>query len=322
MIEMSVVLVVQGSYHTVRRTIYHLRRQTVVRQLELVLVASDRDMLPTGDGALVDFGAVRLIEIGAITSIARANATGARAAEAPIVAFAEDHSFPSPDWAARLIEAHREPWAAVGPAVENANPSLLVSWADYYLGYGPWMVPIAAQEMEHLPGHNSSYKRDLLLAYGDDLPSMLEAETLMHWDLRERGHSLYLEAAARTAHVNFSRLSSWLLAQYHSGRVFAGTRNQGLAPMMRLLYLAGSPLIPLVRLKRTYDYVCSPGRSRGRFMRTLPVLMLGLVANGVGQFVGHAAGVGRSRERRARFEFDRFSALSPRDSIHRIPRID
>ena len=47
-------------------------------------------------------------------------------------------------------------------------------------------------EVDYLPGHNSSYKRDVLLGYGDRLESMMESETVLHWDLRAKGHRLYL----------------------------------------------------------------------------------------------------------------------------------
>lgn len=62
-------------------------------------------------------------------STAEARAAGIRQANAPVVAFVEDHSYPDPDWAERLIEAHRKLWAAVGPVMMvNANPATMISW--------------------------------------------------------------------------------------------------------------------------------------------------------------------------------------------------
>ena len=78
--------------------------------------------------------------------------------------------------------------------------------------------------MTLLPGHNSSYKRERLLEYGDRLAGFLDAETTLFWDLDARGLGLYLEPAARVAHVNFSRLGVWLEVQYHAGRIFAAHR--------------------------------------------------------------------------------------------------
>jgi hypothetical protein len=154
------------------------------------------------------------------------NAAGVRHASAPVVALAEDHSYPDPDWAAALIGAHRHAWAAVGPAVRNANPKSVTSWADFLIAYGPWSEPATAGEVEHLPGHNSSYKRAILLDYGPELEAMLGAESVLHWDLRARGSRLYLEPKAKIAHLNFGLLSSLARAQFHGGRLLAAVRAQ------------------------------------------------------------------------------------------------
>src|SRR5262249_35044767 len=94
------------------------------------------------------------------------HAAGVRRASAPIVALAENHSFPEPGWAAALIQAHRAApsRAAVGPELGNANPERAVSWAYLFSYFGRWAEPAAAGIVEVLPGHNPSNKRDILLA--------------------------------------------------------------------------------------------------------------------------------------------------------------
>ena len=183
----------------------------------------------------------------------------------------------------------------VGPAVHNANPATLVSRADCLIGYGPWLEPIKPCEPEHLPGHNSAYKRDILLGYGDRLEQMLEAESVLHWDLRNKGHRLYLDPSARLAHTNFARLGIWTKVQFHAGRVFAGTRARDWPIWKRLIYFAASPLIPLVRLKRIW----SQSRRLLGEQRVGPALLVvltwGLVLDGIGQMIGYVAGAGRSK---------------------------
>jgi len=94
-------------------------------------------------------------------------------ARARIVAFGEDHCFPEPGWADALLEAHQGPHAVVAPVFLNANPGSTVSWCDFLIGYGAWMAPVAGGLRPFPPGHNSSYKRDELLAYGDRLEEAL-----------------------------------------------------------------------------------------------------------------------------------------------------
>ena len=195
--EMSVVIVTD-CYQTIRKTIRHLRAQTVRDRLEIVIVAPSADKLGIVESELKDFLQVRVVEVRTIRSLCWARAPGLREASAPLVALVESHSYPHPGWAEALIEAHRQPWAAVGPAIGNANPGSMISWANLLLEYGPWLEPATAREIDHLPGHNSSYKRGILLDYGPELEAMLESESVLHWDLRAKGYRLYLEPKAKT----------------------------------------------------------------------------------------------------------------------------
>jgi GT2 family glycosyltransferase len=129
--EMSVVLVTPDGHETIRTTMKHLRAQTVRDRLEIVIVAASIDALHLDHTETQEFRHFRVVEVGEVRSIAEGNAAGVRQASAPVVALAEDHSYPDPDWAAALIGAHRHPWAAVGPAVRNANPKSVTSWADF-----------------------------------------------------------------------------------------------------------------------------------------------------------------------------------------------
>ena len=140
----------------------------------------------------------------------------------------------------------------------------------------------------------------------------MEAETLLHWDLRAEGHRLYLEPAARVAHTNFSLWSSWIPVQFYAGRLFAGSRARQMPFLRRLVYIAGSPLIPLVRLMRIAARVRS-GRLLGRFWLCLPVLVIGLMLDAVGQLIGYAMGAGNAADEVARFEFHRRLHITEQD---------
>ena len=311
---LSVILAAPDGYGSVRRTVAHLRKQSALDRLELVLVLPPGSE-PIDAEELTAFPRVRFVEAPR-GSIGRANAAGVRQAAAPVVVLAEDHCFPDPLWAEALLDAHRGDWAAVGPGVSNANPATAVSWADFFIGYGPWMLPTERREADFLPGHNSSYKRDRLLAYGAGLDQMLESETLLHWDLRRRGLRLLLDPRASVAHTNFSLWRSWLPIQYYAGRLFGGTRAGSMPGWKRVLFVAGSPLIPLVRLTRIARQAVRT-RHLGRFARTLPALAAGLVLDGFGQFVGYLAGTGTAHEQVAKYEYRRADHITPdeRDQI-------
>lgn len=310
---MSVVLASPGEYADIARTVEHLRAQTARERLEIVLVARSQPPLALGSGWAGGFWGHQVVALGEFHSVAQANAAGIRRARAPLVALVEDHSFPQPDWAGRLIEAHRGPWVAVGPVFGNANPRSLVSWADFLIGYGPWLDPRPAGPAEFLAGHNSSYKRAALVEYGDRLEEMLEAETVLHWDLRRRGHSLYVEGSARVEHTNFSRLRVFLPVMYLAGRLFAGRRASGWPVWKRLTFVTASPLIPAVRLWCCARELCRPGRPRHLLGPVLPALAAGLLLDGLGQMLGYLLGPGPVYRRLAGYEFHRLRHVTAED---------
>jgi hypothetical protein len=310
----SAVISTMSGFESIARTVKHLAAQTVRERIELLIVCPREDELKLDAEAVQGFCCHRVVEIGPFMSVATPNAAGVRAASAPVVVFCEDHAFPDPNWAESLLIAHRGPYAVVGPAVHNANPATLTSRADCLIGYGPWLEPVKPCEPEHLPGHNSAYKRDILLQYGDRLEEKLEAESVLHWELRARGHRLYLDPMARLAHTNFAHFGTWTSVQFHAGRSFGGARSAEWPLWKRAIYTCGSPLIPPVRLARLLR---GAGRLRHPDRITpalLVVLIWGLAMDGLGQMVGYATGAGGSRRRA--HEFCRVRHITDEDRQH------
>jgi hypothetical protein len=307
--EMSIVLVTAGGLESVDRTLQHLRAQSARERIEVVIVAQSRGEGEFDPGDLAPFAASKVVEVGPFVSTGAAFAAGVRAAAAPIVCCAEEHSFPAPGWAAALIEAHAGPWVAVGATLENANPGSRTSWAHLFSDFGPAVAPVDGGEASELPGHHTSYKRDALLDYGADLDRMLEVEWVLQDDLRAAGARLFREPRAVSRHLNASRLASHLSSEFNGGRTFAANRARlrGWSPARRLVWVAGSPLMPLLRLIRSWPHV---RRSYPGSAATMaPVLGLGLAANAVGQMLGYALGRGPATQRRLSFELGRHQHL-------------
>ena len=306
---LSVILVTPDCYATIRTTVRHLLRQGIRDRIELVLVVPIQQGLQANLEELKPFLCYQVVEVGSIQSIAQANCAGVRKARAPIIALGEDHAFPAVGWAEALVKAHEYDWAVVGPVIRNGNPRNIVSWADLLIAYAPWLYPGQKGERDHLPGHNSSYKRDILLSYGQQLEAMMEAESVLHWDLRRKGFKLFLEPDAQIAHLNFGLLSSWLQAQFYSGRVFAASRTEGWGRLKRMLYSFACPLIPIIRFRRIANQTRKSGSWDHVPTGTLPMLMVGLLASALGELFGYAAGHGDAKPRLAELEFHRVRHL-------------
>lgn len=303
--DLSVILITPDTFDTIRRTTGCIARQGVSRRIELVIIAPVGARVDVEPDLAASLAGVQIVRLPTLRPTGPARAAGIRAARAPIAVFAEEHCFPEPGWAEALLAAHRGDYAAVGPAMQNANPDTVVSWADFLIGYGPWAAPIEKGDVEYLPGHNSSYKAAVLLEYGEALDQLMEAETVLMWDLRAKGHRLLIEPAARASHMNFGIWSTWIRIMFLNGRGFADTRSARWSLARRLAFAVASPLIPVVRLARTVRHVRRVGRRAPSMGRLLPTIGTGLVFDAIGQMMGYTLGAGTAHERLAALEWHR-----------------
>lgn len=302
---LTVVLPTWDNFDALRTTVEHLTAQTLSGSIELIICAPSAERAAVDAEAVRGLHSVRVLEAGPLREMGPVRARAVREAAADVVAFAEDHCFPYPDWAEALLAAHAEPHAAVGPAVYNANPESKISWADLLIHYGRWVAPGRRREVEMLPGHNTSYKRDVLLQYGQELDSLMEAETVLFWDLRRRGYTLLFEPAARVKHTNFSRLRPYLYGQWHLGRAFGGKRAEPWSVARRVAYALAAPAIPFIRLSHVVRTAIDNRVPLRRLVLISPALLAGLAVDCLAQATGAAFGTGRSTVLLTAYEFHR-----------------
>ena len=309
------VVIVADRYDTIRKTVNHLREQSIKDQLEIVIVTEAKRRLDHECAEVNDFWAVRVIEVDAILPLALATAAGIRSARGPLVVLAESHAYPGAGWAQALIEAHQQPWAAVGAVIGNANPDSMISWASLFLDYGRCVETTATGVADYLPGHHTSYKREILLQYDSQLEALMDSEILLHWNMRERGYRLYLDPAAKIYHVNISSLAAWLCERFYTGRRFASTRSQSWSLPRRLFYAAGAAFIPLLRLSRVLRDLSHSSQREVVLPRILPPLFIGLVVSAAGEAVGCLLGAGSATERLAGMELHKLRYVTKRDRL-------
>ncbi len=309
------VIVVAGDYsECLRWTLDHLRAQTIASELECILVTRSKSGVTPAEDAVRGLHSLRVVEDGAMDDAGQAKAAGVRAAKAPLVAFVEDHSYPDPGWAEALVKAYaRAPFAAVGPVVLNANPASHVSWGCFLVYYGMYMRAEAPEQIQHLPGNQSSYRKEVLLACGPRLPEMLQAEFTLHAELRARGMALRQEPEAKVFHLNYSRIGPAVREYYLASRVFAAQRCHGWTAARRLVYGCGSPLLPLIRVKRILAQARGAGLAARVTAGALGPAILILCAGAVGEFLGYALGPGAAKALLMRFEREHASLFTRQD---------
>ena len=303
---MSIVLITPTDYEMLRKTVRHLRAQTAKESLEIIIVAPSAANLEVDLSEMVDFQDFRIVETGAIDSTGKALAAGVRGCAAPVVTYVEEHSYPETAWAETLIGKHSGQWAGVGSVVANANPQTLTSWAHLYTDFGPWVDPAEPGETSQLAGHHTAYKRAALMELGPLLEGLLETDLILNNELRARGHRFYFEPAARSYHLNCSRVGSYFRAEYHGGRLYGAARAQyqHWSPFRRIFYIGGMALIPAVRLCRIIRDIRRTGRQY-LLPNVLPIMIAGLIGHTLGEVVGYAFGSGDAARQRVTFELIR-----------------
>jgi len=299
---LSAIIVIPGEFDSTRRLVRYLQQQTICDQLELVMVLPKKSTMTLGPELLAAFWGYQVIETGPFQTINQARAVGIRQAKAPVVVLTEDHCFPIPGWAEALVNAHRQPWAAVGPSFGLMNQHSYPVWAMFFLQYGRWIKPTPSGVMSDIAGHNSSYKKEILLSYGAELEKILEFEYALHQDLQRRGYQLYLESAAETFHVFIADRRTSLEANYVVGRLLAGTRANYLPKWKALLYCLTTPLLPPLRTYRVVKRIYSLGWQNKLLPGILPWLILYLLVTTWGEFNGYLFGIGYAQQKTLEFE--------------------
>jgi len=288
---LAAILWTPDCYATIRATIASLRAQTVCDRIELILLGPTAESLEGEPSDLEGFAAHHRVVLGPFRRSSVVRSEGVRAASAPIVAFMQDHAFPVAGWAEALLECYEGPWSGVGFVFANDNPATATSWSNFLLQYGEWAEPPPAKSPSHIGGHMASYRREVLLAYGDELERKLETSVAMHWELIEQGHRFTIAPGAVVYHQNHSRFLPSLELRFQTGRLFAANRVASWSLPRRLAYAAATPLIPPLRLSRLLRQAVRVG-----LVRHLPLLALVstvlLICDGVGQAVGALAGRG------------------------------
>ena len=307
----SIVIVTGDSPERMTRSLSCLRRQSIADQLELIIITAPEyveDIRKLRLSEYADF----VVEAGDLTSSARGRAQAVRMARGKYIIFGEDHAFPGQDtWAERIVAAlERDDISAAAAGVQNANPATSASWATQFMGYTFWSGAFKDGPATVLPSHNSSYPRDLLLQYGEELELMLESEGVMQADLRSKGHKFWVDGSVHVEHMNFSRLGPSIWLHYLTGRLFAGYRSLKWGWPMRILYAIGAPAIVVKRLFEIGEQ-CFRNKLGSEFLRALPLLLVFLVVNAVGEAVGYLFGVGNIEPAVATLEYERWRNVLP-----------
>ncbi len=291
------MILVSDHCERIERVLQSLAGQTIANRAELLLVIStppDASLLERLSGS---FHSVQVVEVPSIVPLAKARALGVRAARAPFVFIAETHAYPDPHLGEKLIAALSGEWSAAVPGFRNGNPNSGLSWAGFLSDYGAWSDTLDAGATVVMPSHDSAFRKSVLLEFGDRLEQALTFGDELFVTLGERGHRAWFEPSAGIQHINIDRMSCFVRERYLSGVLIGGYRSERWGLARRLVYAAGSPLIPIVLLSRIRKGVQEVGKKEQLPLTTIPSLILGAVLKAAGEMRGYLLGAPHSAEK-------------------------
>ncbi len=306
--KLSVVILVQHDSWMTRHAFRKLRGQTIAAEIEVIAVAPAGSDCGWIDEQTRGLWGYTILTPETFDDCGLAKEAGVRAASAGLVAFVEDHSYPEAHCMEAYVRALAESQlAAAGPCMRNANPGRAASWACFLAFYGEWMTVRPTRNTTHLPANQSCYQRDVLLALGDRLAPLLQAESVLQWELQAKGLRVRQAPGAFVYHLNNSRLGHTLLEYFFAARLFAARRSQSWSRPHRLGYALGMTLVPLVRWVRIARLV-----TVAALRVTMPLLAV-LGAGAAGEMLGYAGGAGDAARRLADLEARRDERYDFRD---------
>lgn len=283
---LTAVMVMPRGFTELTEALRHLQGQTRCDAIEVVLVHTPANAGEVDAAAFAMFRRFAAVTVESIPAVASAFVAGLDAARGDVVALIEDHVLLEPQWTAIVLAAHAQPVAAVAPRMTNANPGTGISWANFLASFSESVAVRPAGPVDSGPGHNTSYKRAVLLGYRDELRSLYQSERSFHYRLRQDGHVILHEPSARQAHLNISVHREALRHGFLGGVLFGAYRARNMPLVEKLARTLLAPLVPPTRLWRTRRFL------RGGASLVMPrsawaLLPVLLVAHAAGEAVGY-----------------------------------
>lgn len=273
------------------RCLNSLKDQISRNDVECIVV--DRAGGQTAAAIEKDYPWAELLRRPAGESVPDLRRVGITASKADYVAIIEEHCVAREDWIDTILEGIKEPVAAIGGVVADANYDRLMDWAVYFTEYNSYMPPARRGRADDVCAANCVYRRELLLEHLPPSGSGYWEAGLNH-KLREAGEEFVIDPELVVYHTGPFGLFYYLHQRFLFSRAFAGTRREHMSGIFRAAYLFLAPLLIPMLWARTAARVFSKRRHVGKFLQVTPHLIPITATYVAGEAVGFLAGRGDS----------------------------
>lgn len=288
-LRLSIVIASYNSKNTIAGCLRSLEDQISDGSAEIVVVDSSTD----GTGELVKSGfpKVKLFEFKERKFPGDARNFGVSMAKGEIIAFIDADCMAEKSWVEHILNAQQGEIPVVGGAISNGNPESHVGWATYFCEFGGWMPHLPKGFINEIPTCCLSLRRWVFDRYGPFLEGTYCSDTAFHWRLEKEGIQVQFDPTITVFHFNITDLWAFLKKELFHGRSFARVRIhvQDFSIFRRVGYALASPLIPFLLFFRRAGLVFGRGGPSVRFLRSSPLVFIGLVSWSVGEFLGYVS---------------------------------
>ena len=281
---LSVVVASQNARSTVLECLTALESQRDAGQPEVIVVDNSTD--GTAEIIRSQFPHLKLIRLPDTALIPELWEAGIRLSSGEIIATTTTHFLPQQNWVAQIQRAHRSPAVGIGGTIENDRNADLTGWAVYFCRYSPYMLPAAVGPVADIAADNASYKR---WALERCRPARANGfwEARVHAEFRRLGLTLLLDPSIVVMHKKSFSLTGFVKQRFWHGRQFGRARATSSTSAGRLLYILLAPGIPLLLLARITRRVVAKERLLGKFLLSLPILVVFILSWSLGELSGY-----------------------------------
>jgi glycosyltransferase involved in cell wall biosynthesis len=284
---LSIIVVSYQSAATIERCLEALAPQRSV-DVEILVVDSGNDA--TADIVAQRFPQVRLVRCTTRHAPGAARNVGIAAARGSLIGFVDSDCIAAPDWAARVLAAHRDPAPVIGGVIDLAPPRGALGTALYLCEFNQWLPGAPPGPMRDIPTCCLSLKRSAFERHGPFRTDGYSSDTAFNWKLARAGDAPRLDPSIRVAQMMRPTWRAFVRKQLMHGRAFARMRvdEEQFSTARRLVFAALSPALPLLLGARLVRRVRARRQEGLPIVRSAPLVFLGLCLWSAGELAGYA----------------------------------
>jgi glycosyltransferase involved in cell wall biosynthesis len=295
---LSVVIPAYNSHDTLAGCLEALERQTF-RDFEVIVVDSGPDR--TGERIVAErFTWVRFERSARRLLPHAARNRGVELARAELIVFTDPDVYARPGWLERLLDAYR----ATGEVVVGSLACHGDRWRDqgiHLCKFSKWLPGGGLRSVDMSPTANMLISRRRLAEAGGLPGDEMLGDVVLSRAVLEKGGRLWFDPRAVVEHHHLQSVRGYVRERYTRGRMFGEMRAGWLGERRErlLLYLAVTVLpVRLARILALVGLHAGQAGQMGRYVSTLPLVILGHAASLAGEARAYARRLSPGRWRR------------------------